>query len=157
MKKLLLIRHAHRDNADPMEDNGLSDKGRKQADRLKEHLKDFHKAFPITRMLSSSKKRCLETLEPISKQLGISVDQERDLYEREALESLKDFLHRIERFLDRWKLEGEGVWVACSHGDWLPIAIQHLTGARVETKKGSMAEISYDAGEIYLTSLIQRF
>lgn len=157
MKKLLLVRHAHRDNSQPDKDNGLSEKGLKQAELLKDYLKEFAKEESITFIFSSAKKRCLETVEPIAKHLKLLVQEERDLYERQAHESMNDFLRRIERFTERWKYEGQGVWIACSHGDWLPLAVQMLTGARCEMKKGAAAEISNDAGEVFLTSLIQKF
>lgn len=63
----ILIRHAHRDTADRAQDNGLSKKGREQAKRLRKY---FEERFPEGEgdlvLVTSPKKRCVETIEPIA-------------------------------------------------------------------------------------------
>jgi hypothetical protein len=48
---------------------------------------------------------------------------------------------RIHKFIQVWIRSGPALTVACSHGDWLPYAVEIATGARVAFKKGAWAEI----------------
>ena len=65
-KALIILRHAHRDkNLGRELDNGLSKKGKSQAEKIAEYLNNKLKNKTIT-LASSPKKRCLETLQPFS-------------------------------------------------------------------------------------------
>ena len=155
MKRLILIRHAHRNTDEPTRDNGLSDKGFDQVKKLvkfaRERLAGSNPAF-----FCSPKKRCQETLSPLAKELGGKMLIEERLTEHGVGESMPLYLARIEEFLDFWKYDGPDTSVICSHGDWIPIAIQKLTNAKVGIKKAGWVEIEYDGGEAYLTWIVQK-
>jgi phosphohistidine phosphatase SixA len=141
-KILILVRHAHRDKDEGRElDNGLSERGRRQARAL---TKFFAKAYPEANpvFLSSPKKRCRETL--------LKVESDPLLDEGSNLEG------RVAKFTAWWKTQGPQFTVACSHGDWLPVCIEALSGARVELKKGALAEIHLDPDATRLYCLLQK-
>jgi broad specificity phosphatase PhoE len=154
--RLILIRHAHRDTSDRESDNGLSEKGWEQAYELAKHFaKEFKDRKP--RLLSSGKRRCVETLEPISKVTGVKVEIDPLLMEQEHEERSARFQARIERFLEIWKESKEELTVACSHGDWIPAALRELTGEEVDLKKGAWAELVRQGSKVKLRELIQKF
>jgi broad specificity phosphatase PhoE len=147
---LILIRHAHRDTVDRAEDNGLSEKGRRQSIALaryytkaflSEESKDYKGEKP--RIYSSPKKRCMETVAAIAREAGVRVEISQDLSEQRPEEDLASFKGRVEKFIEKWRdsKTPNRLTVVCSHGDWLPIALASATGARVELKKGSWAEV----------------
>jgi 2,3-bisphosphoglycerate-dependent phosphoglycerate mutase len=74
---LFLVRHAHsvwtRDETRP-----LSDKGRIGAHKVTEVLR----SFPISRIFSSPSARAQQSVTPLAKQLGIVIQPEADLRER---------------------------------------------------------------------------
>jgi 8-oxo-dGTP diphosphatase len=138
---LIIIRHAHRDTAVRALDNGLSKKGKSQARRL---LKYFRKRFGtdtknIT-LMSSPKKRCMETLEPIAQFLGTEVSAAPLLLEQEKLESASSLERRVQKFLKQSSTM-RGTLVICSHGDWIPLALKAACGATAAPGKGSWIEI----------------
>src|SRR4051812_26203108 len=94
MKKcLVIVRHAHRDKImGGIFDNGLSTQGKAQARRFaKEFAKEFGKnAKPM--ILSSPKKRCLETVHPLSKQSGADLKTMPLLDEGSVEEKAEKFL-----------------------------------------------------------------
>ena len=150
-KQLFLIRHAHRDTADGRTlDNGLSDKGKKQADIIEKYFRDVDFDLEKTVLLSSPKKRCLETLAPLSKKIGIKIKIENLINEGSAME------FRVKEFFDWWKKDAPEVVILCSHGDWIPLAAYFFTGARIECKKGSIAEITGPMSSPILVNLIQK-
>ena len=157
VKTLVLIRHAHRNLDEPSKDNGLSDKGLEQVKKLAKFAKNrLEGTSPV--FMTSPKKRCIETISPVAKEMGSKslVDIDLRLDEHGSTENSALYLARIEEFLDVWKYEGADVTVLCSHGDWIPLAIQKLTGVKTELKKGAWAEIEYANGECTLTWLVQR-
>jgi broad specificity phosphatase PhoE len=122
----------------------LSDKGRHQAKAIARHFqKVADEAFPNEKplLLSSPRRRCLETLEPLSKKTQVQVKADARLLEQEPQEDMAQFQKRILDFERWWKEEAPPLVVACSHGDWLPIAIARITGAAVGMEKGAWAEI----------------
>ncbi|NDG83749.1 MAG: histidine phosphatase family protein [Proteobacteria bacterium] len=158
-KTLILIRHAHRDTEDPARDNGLSDKGREQVKRLVEYVHRYlekEHAGEKAHFLSSPKKRCRETLEPIAAAEKREIKVDPRLSEYSPIESHRDFEERMESFIDDWKYEGHTLTVACSHGDWIPVCIQKLSGARIGLKKAGIVMLRVEAGEVFLTQLIQK-
>ncbi len=131
---LIFVRHAHRDTGERSIDNGIDEKGLKQVTDL---LDDFAKGtLPKSNdFRSSPKKRCIETLTPLAALNGAKVTIEDALDEQSPTESTQEFRQRIFNFLK--KLSSQlGVIYLCSHGDWLPEAIQDLTGNWADIKKG---------------------
>lgn len=161
-KILVLIRHAHRDTTVRSADNGLSEKGRKQAAAL---LRHYLKTFPAEefperpRILSSPKKRCTESVTGISREAGVRVELSDEFLEQASDENQVQLRRRAEKFIEKWsKAKGPAVTIVCSHGDWLPAALAAATGARAEFKKGAWAEIrTNERGQLQLEWLIQSF
>lgn len=161
-KTLVLIRHAHRDTTYRAADNGLSDKGKKQAASL---LKYYLKAFPaeeceaLPRIFSSPKRRCTETVAPIAKEAGVRVEVSDEFVEQRPDEDQAAFRRRAQRFIDKWIADkSTGLTLVCSHGDWLPAVLEAATGARAELKKGAWAEVVLgERGKPRLEWLIQGF
>lgn len=154
-KILILLRHAHRDLSDRSMDNGLSEQGWVQAKAIsEEYLSQWGTAPSL--LLSSKKLRCQETLEPLSEKIKTSVQIDPRLLEQEAGESYSEFYTRIEAFLLDWKNKGPTHVVACTHGDWLPVALEMLTGSAVDMKKGAWAEIRWDGQRTHLECLKQK-
>jgi broad specificity phosphatase PhoE len=160
MKILILVRHAHRDTTDREADNGLSPKGRVQVEQL---LSYWRKAFKGERavFLSSPKRRCLETVAPLADASGSRIRVTRAMIERQEGESAAALRRRARAFIEEWRAQpGQGITVACSHGDWLPLAIEAASGARVRLSKGGWAQIELDgakSGRPSLTWLLQHF
>ncbi|HEY2300625.1 MAG TPA: phosphoglycerate mutase family protein [Acidimicrobiales bacterium] len=77
----LLIRHAHAGSRKDWDDDDrlrpLSDKGRRQAAALARHLK----LWTPKRVLSSPYVRCVESVEPYAKSLGLKVEEVDELAE----------------------------------------------------------------------------
>ena len=147
-KKLILIRHAHRDISDRGADNGLSEKGRAQARALAEHFLaqyDGKKAGSF-RMLSSPRRRCVETIQDIADEAHVKIELSRLLVEQEDGESARDLETRVKEFLAWWRNEAPKFTLICSHGDWLPLALSFLIGGAVDFKKGAWAEVTLDEG-----------
>ena len=146
-KKLVLIRHAHRDTeGGAWKDNGISLKGRKQVHRLKKILM---KRFPKTELtklkkepnqvlfLTSPKIRCQKTLAPLAKYAGVKSEIHPLLGEGPQLEG------RAEEFIKEWKRMGAQLTVICSHGDLLPVMLEKLCGEEKMIPKGGYAEVSF--------------
>lgn len=159
-KRLILVRHAHRDNTMRQLDNGLSDKGFDQAKYIKRYFTARFGDEEIKESLwlvSSPKIRCVETLLPLSKALGRPVDSHPQLNEGEMGEGGRAMEARVQNFLKEWKQSKVETTVACSHGDWLPIAFHQLLGIYLEPKKGSWFEIEWESDRPELVSYIPSF
>ncbi|MGE4132635.1 MAG: phosphoglycerate mutase family protein [Bdellovibrionales bacterium] len=145
-KTLILVRHAHRDNTDRAVDNGLSEKGKTQAKAIRRFYLDRFSAQENKAgiwLVTSPKIRCQETLAPLAKVLEKAVDLHPWLDEQAGKESVKAFEQRIEDFLAEWRASKMERTILCSHGDWLPLAIQKLLGLSVGLKKGSWVELEW--------------
>lgn len=143
VKTLLLIRHAHRDTSDRDVDNGLSEKGEKQARRLLEHIEENYLEAATESgavVLSSPKKRCVETVSGIARLLGVKVKVDPLLVEQEPEEANADLVRRILLFIAWWKKDAPALVVASSHGDWLPLAADKLVGQEISFRKGQGVE-----------------
>jgi phosphohistidine phosphatase SixA len=142
-KRLILIRHAHRDKPfglGGIADNGLSAKGLKQAERVREYFKEhFEGEAPL--ILSSPKKRCRETVAPIAKMEGVKVQESEDLNEGEQVEK------KAKRFLEWWKEEAPPLTVACSHGDWIPEFTMLALGEEIDLNKAGWLELKLSRDE----------
>lgn len=161
-KTLILIRHAHRDTSDRDQDNGLSEKGHEQAKEIGKHYVQFwvekkrlDAEMPL--ILSSAKTRCVQTLEPLAEKLGVKIIIHDGLMEQTLKETEAQFLKRIAHFIEEWKTQLPPLTIICSHGDWLPTAIDLMTGQFVDTKKGSWTQIDLVNGDPRFIELIQKF
>ena len=153
-KVLIIVRHAHRDTSDRRRDNGLTAKGQKQAQRVLRHYKrrfDRREAL----IFSSSKKRCMETVQPLARHLRAVVRKDARLMELRQGESAHDFTIRIKRFFVWWLRQGPELTVVCSHGDWIPTAVKIAVGAEIELKKGGWLEMETRNGACRLTWMLQ--
>jgi broad specificity phosphatase PhoE len=149
-KTLFLIRHAHRDTDNGRElDNGLSEKGKAQADKILNYFQKKHSDVDA-KLISSPKKRCIETIKPLEKIYKRKIEIFDLLNEGYRLEK------RIKEFIEWWIEEAPEYTILCSHGDWIPYCIEELTGARVECKKSSIAEIGASLTSPLLINLIQK-
>lgn len=151
-KTLVLIRHAHRDTSQRENDNGLDDKGREQAKALRRFFTSRHAVDDkAVWLVSSPKKRCLETLEPISRALDRPVDVHPLLDEGGPLDG------KVRSFLEEWKKSKVPLTLVCSHGDWLPVAIYQLFGLHLDVKKGCWLEAEIDGGGLSLKWYVPSF
>lgn len=111
-----LIRHAKAGSRSAWAGNDvlrpLSAKGEAQAEGLADDLADRQ----IERVLSSPAERCVQTVEPLARQLALEVERCEALGEGRPLGPVLDLLHG---------LEAEAV--LCAHGDLIPAAVEHLT------------------------------
>jgi broad specificity phosphatase PhoE len=151
---LIVVRHAHRDkSAGRDSDNGISPKGRKQAMRVLEHFKKEFPGLhaPVFKLLSSPKKRCVETVQPVAEAAKLKVHTSSLLDEGPELED------RARKFLTEWKREGSGVTMICSHGDWIPLFLELATGVPTDLAKGGWAQLENVDGKLIVTRLIQEF
>lgn len=147
-KTLILTRHAHRDTSDRAADNGLSPKGRAQARALEER---FAEEYPGRKgnaflVLSSPKRRCVETVRGIARRAGRGVKISQLLTEQGEGESSRELEARVRKFVEWWKTQAPPRTLICSHGDWLPLALRSLTGAAADMKKGGWAEVVLETG-----------
>jgi 8-oxo-dGTP diphosphatase len=148
VKTLVLVRHAHRDTSDREKDNGLTEKGRRQAKAVRRFFKErFGKETPL--LVSSPKKRCLETLEPLAERRGLRIRVDEHLLEGSRLSE------RTAAFAAWWRERAPALVVACSHGDWIPAFLARALGAEIELKKGGWAELTWEEGRVRLECLLQ--
>jgi broad specificity phosphatase PhoE len=133
LPELVLLRHAHRDtSAGRGRDNGLSSKGWRQAAAFAAWA---GKSLPLDRTIfaSSPKVRCLETLAPLAR----PVRSWPSLGEQRGRESDAAFRKRVALALRAALRKKAKVVVLCSHGDWLPVAAELLTGRSLDWRKGA--------------------
>ncbi|MBL0349280.1 MAG: histidine phosphatase family protein [Elusimicrobia bacterium] len=143
---LLILRHAHRSLSHPGLDNGLSAKGREQARLILKLFKSFFGRPSNTLLLSSPKKRCLETLRPIAKLTGVRMGTDDRLLEQRPAETHNQFEDRVRRFINEQRKAASPLTVVCSHGDWVPVALRLATGGRMRLKKGGWAQVEFEKG-----------
>ena len=134
-----LVRHAkagsRRDWEGPDECRPVTAAGRLQAEAIAEHLRDS----PITRLLSSPYLRCVQTLEPLAKELGLEVECDDDLAEGAGFEPVLTLLDELPDHS-----------VLCSHGDVIPETLRALERRGLEfrglrdTRKGSIVVLERD-------------
>jgi broad specificity phosphatase PhoE len=136
IQNIVFIRHAHRDQNTSDSNNGISLVGKAQAANLVEQV--GRGLLPhCDLLLSSPKRRCLETLEPLAKHFSTVVQIDMALDERGFSEPRDSFVKRIDDFLRTLVIQDAGATIyLCSHGDWLPEAVVILAGAAVEFSNG---------------------
>ncbi|TVQ80473.1 MAG: hypothetical protein EA369_02390 [Bradymonadales bacterium] len=155
-KHLILLRHAHRDVSDRRLDNGLSERGIKQAHRVAQILSERVRALglPIT-ILTSPKLRCQETVQELGERLSIPVIIDQSLDERSESEDSDTFNQRLESWIDKLKSSQEIV-VAASHGDILPELLFKLTGVHSEIGKSGWAHLSPKGSSWVIADFVQK-
>lgn len=159
-KTLILIRHGHRDNSRSELDNGLTDKGREQAQRIRRFFSERFQPEAYSRglwLVSSPKVRCIETLQPLAKHLDRKVDIHPGLDEQNGREGSAAFEKRVHGFLHEWTQSAMPLTVLCSHGDWLPAAVQKMLGVAPQVKKGSWLELEWEGGMAALRWYVPSF
>jgi broad specificity phosphatase PhoE len=150
-KVLILVRHAHRSVEDRRADNGLSEKGKLQREILTEHIEQLLPKGPMkVSLVSSPKKRCLETLEKLASRLNLKIEIEKKL-EEGALNrsSLKDFLREMIQ-------SPSDAVVACSHGDVIPSLLEIACGHPLELSKGSLVVLRITEDEEFLLEWLMK-
>ncbi len=159
-RKLIILRHAHRDTSDRNLDNGLSSKGLKQVDLLKKYFQvRINEDAELKKcvFLSSPKKRCLDTLEPLSKLVNSSATVNEDLNEQSEKEKFASVEQRVHRFIHWWSNKGPEILMISSHGDILPLLALHMLGTSFDIKKGSWLEIDQRNHHAELICYIRSF
>jgi broad specificity phosphatase PhoE len=136
-QKIIFVRHAHRDTSERSMDNGLSEKGHRQAQELVAKYKAGDLPAGKT-FWTSPKRRCIETLSPISTAAGCKARVELLLDEQQEKETHGQFRQRIKSLISKID-EAELPLFLCSHGDLIPEAITALAGVFVDLRKGETA------------------
>jgi 8-oxo-dGTP diphosphatase len=141
---IYLVRHAwagKRKDADADDwRRPLDKRGRKQ----RKVIRDLLMAHPITRIGSSNYTRCVDTVDPFAKRLGVPVELEPALVEGSHPYRLVGLIAG---------LQGESA-VLCSHGDVIADMVGHLFAEQVpmdgpmEWSKGSIWELRTVKGRV---------
>lgn len=119
-------------------DRPLSKKGRRQARAFAGTMKDRG----VERVLSSPYERCVQSVKPLAKAIGVEVEVDDSLAEGPDIDAAYELVD---------SLVGYNV-VLCSHGDVIPAVIHRMmwAGLTLESRfycsKGSTWEIGVDAG-----------
>jgi 8-oxo-dGTP diphosphatase len=142
--KLYLVRHADAGQRShwkgPDASRPLSHRGERQADGLADLLTDDG----ITRLLASPSTRCVQTLEPLGKRLGLAVEPDERLAEGRGAGGALELAD---------ELAGTGS-VLCSHGDVIPDVLEALVRDGVKLRddlrwqKASTWVLSRDSGRL---------
>lgn len=131
---IYLLRHAWagiRDDSDPEDSFRRLDKRGK---RQRAEISDLLMTHPITRIGSSNYHRCVETVRPFAKRLGVPIEIEPALVEGSHPHRLVGLIAELQ----------EEAAVLCSHGDVIGDFVGHLFAERVpmegpmEWRKGSI-------------------
>lgn len=149
---VLLLRHGRAgDRASwPGEDRlrPLDDAGRDQANRLAEVLP----LFAPTRVLAADRTRCVQTVAPLARALGVAVELEPALSDDACADSLPRAVARLRA------LGAEGSPVAvCSQGGAIPALLDALgdadgvsvrRGGKTPSRKGSVWVLAFDVDRL---------
>ncbi len=140
--ELVFVRHAHRDISDRSLDNGLSEKGHEQVEDLLGDLDNG--SLPQAKVFwSSPKKRCQETLKPLSEAEEGQYSVEPLLDEQAPHENQKQFIERLGVLVKKLSQQKETTYL-CSHGDVIPEVIFLLVGLHLDLGKGEAVIVSRD-------------
>ena len=141
---IFLVRHAW---AGKRRDLDASDWRRpldKRGNKQRKAIRDLLMAHPITRIGSSNHTRCVDTVDPFAKRLGIPVELEPSLVEG-------SHPHRLVALIADLQEESA---VLCSHADVIGDIVGHLFAEQVpmegpmEWKKGSIWELRTIKGRV---------
>lgn len=139
-----LIRHANAGRRQPGghdRDRPLDEFGLAQAARIRDHLDDAG----IKQILSSPARRCIETIQPLAVELGLTIEVDDALWEGHGAAPALALLGR---------LAATGHPAAlCSHGDVIPMVLDTLAARGVTLRgvgcaKGSIWRLDVSDGEI---------
>lgn len=123
MGHIYIVRHAKAGERRLWKENDLdrplSKKGWKQSEAIGRRL---GKLGP-TALLSSPYVRCVQTLEPLGRRMGLAVSVEDRLTEDQPIDPVLDLLAEV--------IDGS---VLCSHGDIIPATIEALRDAGTELR-----------------------
>jgi phosphohistidine phosphatase SixA len=138
---LHLVRHAHALSRRKWEADDrlrpLSARGGIQAESIAEQLS----TRAVSRMVASPAVRCVQTLDPLARRLGLAAETAEVLYEENPMQPLLEFLEGL-----------DDDTVLCSHGDMIPYVIHHLEANGVTLsgppvcQKGSVWSITREGG-----------
>jgi 8-oxo-dGTP diphosphatase len=137
-----LLRHAAAGNRDNFNgddrERPLTKKGKAQAKSIAESLRERE----IERIVTSPYKRCVQTVEPLAKMIGATIEISDALAEGPDIDASYDLIHN---------LAGANA-VLCSHGDVIPAAMNRLMWlgltlhSRFYCSKGSIWEVDIESG-----------
>ena len=112
----------------PQDERPLSDLGRKQAAALADEMSRWS---GITALVASPAARARETLEPLSKLLGLEIQTMASLSERRPDEGDSAMAQRGERAVDELRRGSpNGVIIVASHGDIVPATVERIARRR---------------------------
>ena len=117
----------------------LTPKGQRQANGFAELLRDA----PVRRLMSSPAVRCVETVRPLAKKLGLRVEATDLLQEGAPVDKAYDLLTKM--------AHKKGDTVLCAHGDLIPELVEAVardgakTGRRLWAK-GSTWKLDWSNG-----------
>lgn len=115
--KLILLRHG--DRSPGFSDVPLSDKGLQQAIKLSQNP-----SLASTELLyCSPKKRAQQTIIPLAQKLSLPIETLQELDQMREIESPKDFMQRVQKFIDSLQKQSTTTLLICSHSDWLQQAV----------------------------------
>src|SRR3954463_9605542 len=114
----------------------LTPKGERQAADLTQLLRDA----PVRRVMSSPAVRCVETVRPLAKKLGLRVDATDGLAEGAPPGKAYDLMRKVAR--------KKGDSVLCAHGDLVPALVDAVARDGAETgrvlwAKGSIWKLEW--------------
>lgn len=122
--KLYIVRHADagtRGRGDgPDELRGLSHRGERQAEGLRDQLADAG----VTRLIASPFQRCVDTLMPLATHLGIAVEPDERLSEGRGSSGALELADELR----------DAPGVLCSHGDVIPDVLDALVRRGIKLK-----------------------
>jgi len=144
-----LVRHGSagvRNDRDPGDDDRpLDPTGHLQAEKLSDWLR--HE--PVARIVSSPYERCIQTVQPLAKQLGLEVEVDDRLGEGSDVGGAWDLVTGL----------AAGTAVVCSHGDVIPDIVRraqtrgmHIPG-KSGCSKGSVWQLQHWDGERFATGV----
>jgi len=119
-----LLRHAHagsrHDWKGPDDERPLSKKGWREAEGFAEAVAGADDDVDrVTCILSSPSRRCVQTVEPLAKALGLEIEEVPALCEGADIDAAVELVRQAER----------STWVLCTHGDVGPPLLDALCAA----------------------------
>ena len=151
MKTFFLVRHAHRDIIHSSDDNGLSEKGRRQSFAIVDFFETTLDGKKSVYLCSSPRVRCQETLGPLSdalkKELHIDPLLDESAHQKRPLEK------SIDLFLQWLREQKIETVIACSHGDWIPVFFDKVTGHEESLKKSGLCEFEFHNNEFKIKKI----
>ena len=121
---ILLVRHATAGKRENWKGDDrlrpLDERGRRQTAELTEMLS----RYPVKRILSSPYVRCVETVDPLARKLGLHLEEADELAEGATRSQVVNLMRSLSGHLS----------VLCTHGD----VVETLLGGEVPNRKGGV-------------------